>query len=396
MDRGNRQTTRRDFLVFGRPVIEEAEIQEVVDSLRSGWIGTGPKVDRFEKMLQEYVGAPYVRCLSSCTSGLILGMRALGIGPGDEVIVPSMTFAASANSVEHDGADCVLVDSEPGTGLIDFDAAEAAVTPRTRAIMPVHLAGRPVDLGRLDAFAKKHDIHVISDAAHALGAEWHGRRVGMDGEFTAFSFYATKNITTIEGGAMATGDEELAERVRRQAQHGLSRSTWKRFGDSDLGGYEVSEPGLKANMTDVQAALGMHQLPRLDRWIDARAEAWERYDELLADLPLETPPPEEPGTRHARHLYQVLVEPGPHAAERRDEMIHTLAAQRIGAGVHYRAVHLHRFYQEKYRLAPESLPVAHDISMRTLSLPLGPTLTEADQVDVANAVREALRAQGAV
>jgi dTDP-4-amino-4,6-dideoxygalactose transaminase len=262
--------------------------------------------------------------------------------------------------------------------------------------MPVHLAGRPVDLDRLDAFAKKHDVHVISDAAHALGAEWHGRPIGMDGEFTAFSFYATKNITTIEGGAMATGDEELAERVRRQAQHGLSRSTWKRFGDSDLGGYEVAEPGLKANMTDIQASLGLHQLPRLDRWIDARARCWERYDELLADLPLETPPPEEPGTRHARHLYQVLVEKGPHAAERRDEIIHTLAAQRIGAGVHYRAVHLHRFYQEKYRIEPEALPVAYDISMRTLSLPLGPTLTEEDQVDVANALREALRAQGAV
>ena len=379
---------RDTFLIFGSPLIGEAEIAEVVDSLRSGWVGTGPKVQRFERMLSDYVGAPHVRCLSSCTAALHLSMEALGIGAGDEVLVPAMTFVASANAVEHAGATPVLVDCVPGTGLIDFKAAEAAITPRTRAVMPVHLAGRPVDMERLGAFRDRHGLTVIEDAAHAIGAEWRGRRIGAFGNVTVFSFYVTKNISTAEGGALITDDEQLAETVERLALHGLSSGAWERFSDTGFKHYDVERPGYKYNMTDLQAALGLHQLPRLDAWIDRRAQLWERYDELLTGLPLALPSPPEPDTCHARHLYQVLLDPG--APLGRDQLLNALHARRIGSGVHYRAVHLHPYYRDRYRLAPEQFPVATTISHRTLSLPLSPKVTDADQDDVVAALRELL------
>jgi dTDP-4-amino-4,6-dideoxygalactose transaminase len=379
---------RENFLIFGSPTIGEDEIAEVVASLRSGWIGTGPKVGRFETMLTEYVGAPHARCVSSCTAALILALEVLGLGAGDEVLVPAMTFVASANAVEHAGAIPVLVDSEPGTGQMDLEAAEAAITERTRAIMPVHLAGRPIDMDRLAALAQRHDLRVVEDAAHAIGAEWRGRRIGAFGNVTAFSFYVTKNISTIEGGALLTASAELAEEVERLALHGLSLGAWQRFSDAGFKHYEVVRPGYKYNMTDVQAALGLHQLPQLDAWIDRRAELWERYDEMLADLPLSTPPPAEPDTRHARHLYQILV--APEAPLDRDALLAGLHERRIGTGVHYRGVHLHPYYRDRYGLAPEDFPVASSISERTLSLPLDPKITAADQDDVVAALRELL------
>lgn len=375
---------RESFLIFGSPVIGEEEIAEVVDSLRSGWVGTGPKVHRFEERLAEYVAVPECRCVSSCTAALILSLQVLGIGPGDEVLVPAMTFVASANAVEHAGATPVLVDSVPGTGLIDFDAAEAAVTPRTRAIMPVHLAGRPVDMDRLAAFRDRHGVFVIEDAAHALGAEWKGRKIGSHGNLAAFSFYVTKNITTIEGGALVTEDPEIAAEVERLALHGLSLGAWQRFSDSGFRHYEVVRPGFKYNMTDVQAAVGLHQLGRLDEWIDRRAQLWERYDALLEELPLQTPPAPEPDTRHARHLYRVLLDS--EAPLTRDQLLDALTKHNIGTGVHYRAVHLHPFYRDKYGLSESDFPVATAISERTLSLPLSPKVTESDQDDVAVAL----------
>jgi dTDP-4-amino-4,6-dideoxygalactose transaminase len=381
---------RAEFLVFGSPVIGEEEIAEVVASLRSGWVGTGPKVQRFEGMLAEYVGVAEVRCLGSCTAALMLALRVLGVGPGDEVLVPAMTFVASANAVEHVGATPVLIDAEPGTGLIDLDAAEAAIGPATRAMMPVHLAGRPIDMDRMNAIRDRYGVTVVEDAAHAIGAEWRGRRIGGHGNVTAYSFYVTKNITTVEGGALATEDPEIAARVERLALHGLSLGAWARFSDRGFRHYEVVEPGFKANMTDIQAALGLHQLPRLDEWIDRRAELWERYDALLSELPLETPPPPAPDTRHARHLYQVLL--APDAPLTRDELVAALIARGIGTGVHYRGVHLHPYYRDRYHLAPESLPVATSISERTLSLPLSPKVTGADQDDVVLALRELLTA----
>jgi dTDP-4-amino-4,6-dideoxygalactose transaminase len=380
---------RDSFLVFGKPMIGEEEIAEVVDSLRSGWVGTGPKVHRFETLLSEYLGVEHCRCVSSCTAALTLSLQVLGVEPGDEVLVPAMTFVASANAVEHAGATPVLVESVPGTCLIDFEQAEAAITPRTRAIMPVHLAGRPVDMDRLDTLAKAHGLAVVEDAAHAIGAEWRGRKIGAFGHLAAFSFYVTKNISTIEGGALATNDPDVAAEVERLALHGLSLGAWQRFSDKGFRHYEVVRPGFKYNMTDVQASLGLHQLPRLDTWIERRAQLWSRYDEMLAGLPLETPPPAEPHTRHARHLYQVLVESSSPLS--RDKLLDGLTAHNIGVGVHYRGVHLHPYYRDKYGLSPRDFPVASSISERTLSLPLGPNVTETDQDDVVQALVELLR-----
>jgi dTDP-4-amino-4,6-dideoxygalactose transaminase len=380
---------RDSFLVFGSPTIGEEEIAEVVDSMRTGWVGTGPKVHRFETMLSEYLEVPHCRCLSSCTAGLILSLQILGIGPGDEVLVPAMTFVASANAVEHAGATPVLVDSDSHTGLIDLEQAGAAITPRTRAIMPVHLAGRPIDMEALGALRDRHGLLVVEDAAHALGAEWRGQKIGAFGNLTAFSFYVTKNITTIEGGALVTEDPHVAAEVERLALHGLSLGAWQRFSDTGFRHYEVVRPGYKYNMTDVQAAVGLHQLRRLDDWIDRRAKLWERYDALLAELPLQTPAPPDPNTRHARHLYQVLL--APEAPLGRDELLDGLTTRQIGTGVHYRGVHLHPFYREKYALAPADFPVASSISERTLSLPLSPKVTEADQDDVVAALTELLR-----
>jgi dTDP-4-amino-4,6-dideoxygalactose transaminase len=385
---------RDEFLVFGSPLIGEAEIAEVVDSLRSGWIGTGPKVQRFERMLEEYIGADHVRCVSSCTAALVLAMRILDIGPGDEVLVPAMTFVATANAVEHTGARPVLVDSEPGTGLIDLDAAEAAVTRRTKAVVPVHLWGRPVDMDALNAFRDRHGLLVVEDAAHAIGARWRGRPIGSFGNLTAYSFYVTKNITTIEGGALVTDDAEVAARVEQLALHGLSLGAWQRFSDAGFKHYDATEPGFKFNMTDVQAALGIHQLPRLDDWIARRAELAARYRVLLADLPLELPPEPTSETVHAWHLYPVQVRDD--AGLSRDELLDSITRQKIGAGVHYRGVHLHPYYRDKYGLRAESYPAATEISERVLSLPLSPKVTASDQDDVARAIEGALGQRGKV
>jgi dTDP-4-amino-4,6-dideoxygalactose transaminase len=382
---------RDEFLVFGAPVIEDAEIDEVVDSLRSGWIGTGPKVDRLERMLEQYLGVEHVRCVSSGSAALLLGMEVLGVGSGDEVLLPSMTFVACANAVEHTGATPVFVDSDPDTGLIDLERAAAAVTERTRAIMPVHLAGRPVDVDAVNEFRDRHELLVIEDAAHAIGAEWRGTRIGAHGNLTAFSFYVTKNMTTIEGGAVATRDAAVAEEVERLALHGLSAGAWARFSDTGFRHYEVKHPGYKFNMTDVQASVGLHQLPRLDRWIEARARLWERYDELLAGLPLATPPPPTENMLHARHLYSVLIDP--EAALTRDQLLEFLQERNIGTGVHYRAIHQHAYYRQRYArygFEPDALAAATAISDRTLSLPLSPAVTSADQDDVVAALREGL------
>jgi dTDP-4-amino-4,6-dideoxygalactose transaminase len=384
------RSPRREFLVFGSPLIGEEEIAEVVDSLRSGWVGTGPKVFRFERNLEEYIGVEHVRCVSSCTAALILALRVLGIGSGDEVIVPAMTFVASANAVEHSGAAPVLVDSEPGTGLIDLDAAEAAIGPRTRAIMPVHLAGRPVDMDRLTELAGRHGLVVLEDAAHALGAEWRGRRIGSHGNLTAFSFYVTKNVTTVEGGALATPAPELAARVERLALHGLSMGAWQRYSDAGFKHYEVEEPGFKFNLTDVHAALGIHQLARLEDWLARRDELWRQYDELLAALPLKLPRDATPEMRHARHLYQ--VETTQETPLSRDALLDALTERNIGVGVHYRGVHLHSYYRERYGIDPGDLPVATEMSERTLSLPLSPKISDEDQLDVVAAVVDSVRA----
>lgn len=382
---------RSDYLVFGAPDLREAEIQEVVECLRSGWIGTGPRVGRFEEAFRDYVGAKHALALSSCTAGLHLGLIALGVKPEDEVIVPSMTFVATANSVVHVGATPVLVDCEPGTMLIDLDAVEAAITEKTKVVVPVHFAGRAVDMDRLIAITKPRGIKILEDAAHAIETIYQGRKIGTIGDATAFSFYVTKNVITGEGGMVTTDDPEVAAWIKVAGLHGMSKDAWKRYSDEGFRHYEVVTPGFKYNMMDMQAAIGLHQLARVEENWSRRHALWARYHAALADLPLRLPPPVRPGDRHAYHLFIVEVE-----LERlrwtRDQVMQALHAENIGCGIHYRAVHLHPYYRERFELRPEQLPVSAAISERTLSLPFSTRLSEQDIEDVFAALHKVLGA----
>lgn len=367
---------REQFLGIARPDIGDDEIAEVLDALRSGWLTSGPKVERFGDALSSYTGAPQLCCLNSCTAGLMLALKLSEVGAGDEVLVPANTFAACANVVEHSGATPVFVDCDIATGLMDLAQAASRVGTRTRALIAVHLGGRPVDLDALAALRDRYGLAIIEDAAHAIGAEWRGRRVGSWGNLCSFSFHATKNMTTIEGGALVVLDADQSERVQRLALHGLSRSAWSRHGTAGPAVYDVSEPGFKLGMNDISAAIGLHQLRRLDGWIERRELLTRAYDERLAQLPLEFAAPVVPGTRHARHLYSVLVRAD--APVNRDGAVIALRERNIGTSVHFNGIHLHRYYRERYGLSPLDLPNSTDWSARALTLPLHTSMTVED------------------
>jgi dTDP-4-amino-4,6-dideoxygalactose transaminase len=385
VDRPNRDT----YLVFGSPEILQPEIDEVVATLRSGWIGAGPKVHAFERAFRDYTGAGHAVAVGSCTAALHLALVAIRLEPGDEVIVPAMTFAATANAVIHAGGRPVLADIDRRTMCLDPEDAERRITPRTRALIPVHFAGRPCDMDALLGLARRHGLKVIEDCAHAVETLYHGCHAGTLGDLGAFSFYVTKNVTTAEGGMVTTADGVRAKRIMTLALHGLSADAWKRFSDEGYKHYEVVEPGFKYNMTDLQASLGIHQLRRVEDNLVVRRDLWAYYDDAFADLPVFPVPVEEPATRHARHLYTLLLDLDRLRAGR-DEVQQALHRQRIGTGVHYRALHLHRYYQEALGYARGDLPNAEWISERTLSLPLSPKLTDDDVLDVVAAVRRTL------
>jgi len=380
---------RETYLVFGRPQILEPEIEEVIATLHSGWLGTGPRTAAFEKAFSDYVGVAHAMAVNSCTAGLHLALVAIRLNPGDEVIVPSMTFAATANVVIHAGGRPVLADVRRETMCIDPEDAERRITPRTRAIMPVHFAGRACEMDAIQTLASRHGLRVIEDCAHAIETTIRGQHAGTFGDLGAFSFYATKNVVTGEGGMVTTADAGLARRVKILALHGLSADAWKRFSDEGFKHYEVTEPGFKYNMTDLQAALGIHQLRRVETNLGRRQEIWARYDDAFADLPVFLPSPEEPGVRHARHLYTLLLDLERLSASR-DQVQHALHKQNVGTGIHYRAVHLHAYYSQTFGYRRGDFPAAEWISDRTLSLPLSPNLTDADVGDVVFAVRRTL------
>ena len=385
-----RWSERSDFLVFGSPLITDEDVQEVVDTLQSGWIGTGPKADRFEQSFRELIGCQYAIAVNSCTAALSLALEIGVIGPGDEVITTPMTFAATANVIVHHGARPVFADVDRGTGNILPSEIEKHITPKTKAVMPVHLAGRPCQMDEIMALAKAHGLLVIEDAAHAIEAYYHGRKIGNIGDFGAFSFYPTKSVTTGEGGMLTTNRDEWAEKARLLRLHGISSDAWKRYSEAGYTHYETVLPGYKYNMSDLQAALGLHQLERLEHNLRRREAIWQMYDLGLEGLPGLILPPElklkEPGTVHARHLYTVMVKPT-EAGFTRDDLMQRLKEVKIGTGVHYTALHLHKFYRETYDYHPDDFPNAKWISERTLSLPLTAKMTTADTEDVIAAIR---------
>jgi dTDP-4-amino-4,6-dideoxygalactose transaminase len=376
---------RDSFLIFGSPQIEEEEIQEVVDCLRSGWISTGPRVGMFQEKFKEYIGSRHALALNSCTAGLHLAMLAAGLKPGDEVITTPMTFAATANAIIHANARPVFADIELPSMNIDPGRIEAAVTEKTRAIIPVHFCGRPCTMDRILEIARRHNLIVIEDAAHATEAFYKGEKIGTLSDMTVFSFYVTKNLVTGEGGMITTNNDSYVEKIETYGLHGMSRGAWKRYSDEGFKHYQVVFPGFKYNMMDMQAALGIHQLERISAYLRRREEIWERYDEAFKDLPITRPAPPDPDTVHARHLYTILLDLDRLTADR-DRIQQALQEENIGTGIHFISLHLHPYYRETYGYAPDAFPNALDVSRRTISLPLSAKLTDEDVQDVIEAV----------
>lgn len=390
IDGGKPVRERKDFLVFGTPKIGEEEIAGVVDSMRRRWIGTGPKVGEFEQAFGAYKGSPYSVAVNSCTAALHLSILSLGIGPGDEVITTPMTFCATVNSILHAGAKPVLADCDPVTFNIDPEKVGRKITKRTKAILPVHFAGRSCDMDALMRLAKKHKLRVIEDCAHALETEYKGRKAGTFGDLGCFSFYATKNLTTAEGGMVTTTKKNLADRIKRLALHGMSKDAWKRYSDSGYVHYDVVDLGYKYNMTDLQAAIGLPQLRALEENWKRRRAIWSRFQEAFSDLAVDLPSEAPAQERHAYHLYTPLIRKK--FKRSRDWVLNALTAENIGAGVHYRALCDHPYYQKTLGWKRRDYPVAVDIGDRTLSLPLSPAMNDKDVDDVITAFRKVMLA----
>jgi dTDP-4-amino-4,6-dideoxygalactose transaminase len=379
---------REEYLPFARPSISKEAIAEVVACLESGWITTGPRVQQFEHDLKVYLKAPFCAALSSATAGLHLALLALDLQSGDEVITTPLTFAATLNTIILAGGKPVLVDVDPHTRNIDVRELDSAINERTRAVVPVHFAGLPVDLDPLYAIAYRHGLRVIEDAAHAIGGHYKGRRLGSFGDTQVFSFHPNKNMTTGEGGCVTTSDEELARKTSLLRFHGIDRDAWNRFSKEGSQHYDIFKPGYKYNMMDIQAALGLHQLRALDGFIARRTKLAEQYQQELADWPQWTLPGEPVyHHQHAWHLYTPLINVEA-AGMNRDSFVAAMKARNIGTGLHYECAHLYAYYRERFGFRVGQFPHAEHIGAHTVSLPLFPAMTDANQERVIRSMAE--------
>ncbi len=387
----SKRLPRTTFLPFAVPHITQVEIDEVVDTLRSGWLTTGPKTKRFEREFAQRVGAPHALAVNSATAAMHLALDAIGLQPGDEVIVPVYTFTATAEVVVYFRARPVLVDVDPVTCNIDSAQLEKHITARTRAIMVVHIAGLPAEMDAIHALAKAYSLPVIEDAAHAFPAKYKGRTIGALSDFTAFSFYVTKTLATGEGGMLTTAHSEYAERIAMMTLHGISRDAWKRYTSEGSWYYEVLHAGYKYNMTDIAAAIGLQQLARSEWLLERRRAIARRYTEAFSHLPELETPPDPAHVEHAWHLYMVRLR-----LERltltRDAFIQALTKANIGSSVHFIPLHLHPFYRDTYHLAADDFPAALGAYRRVISLPIYPGMTDEDVEDVIAAVEQIIGA----
>jgi len=377
------------FLPFSPPAVGDEECEAIVDAIRSGWISRGPKCKAFEVEFSASFSSTSALALNSCTAGLHLALVALGIGPGDEVITTPLTFCASVNVIEHVGARPILVDVEPDTLNICPEKIAAAVSSRTKAIIPVHYAGHPVDLDPIEALAAKHGLAIVEDAAHAVPAKYRGRWIGSGSNLTAFSFYATKNLTTSEGG-MLTGDPLIVERARILSQHGMSRDAWKRYDKGGSWRYDVVAPGFKYNMTDLQAAMGLVQLRKLPAFQSRRRAIVARYQDAFSMVDALQVPVERSEVEHAWHLYVLRLRPERLLIDR-DRFIDEMTVRNIGTSVHFIPVHVHPYYRDKYGYTERDFPVAFDSFSRLVTLPLHPGLSDSDVADVIAAVLDIIK-----
>ncbi|MBI4514417.1 MAG: DegT/DnrJ/EryC1/StrS family aminotransferase [Deltaproteobacteria bacterium] len=378
-----------DPIPFHRPPIGEEEIAAVVEALRSGWLTMGPKTRAFEEAFAAAIGARHAIAVSSCTAALHLGLNALGVGPGDEVITSTYTFTATAATIVHAGARPVLADCTADTLNLDLDDVRRKITARTKAIVPVHFAGQPVDMDGVAAVAKEHGLVVLEDAAHALPAAFNGRPIGTISPLTAFSFYATKNITTGEGGMLTTADDDIADCLRTRRLHGMSRDAWRRYSAEGSWRYDVAYPGFKYNMTDLNAALGLVQLKKMERFRQARESLAQRYTACFRAVEEVQGPAVQPNRLHAWHLYVLRILPA--ARITRDQLIEELKQAGIGTSQHFIPVHLHSYYQQALGVRPEDFPVATTVAEQSLSLPLYPDLSAQDAERIASTVIRLVR-----
>jgi dTDP-4-amino-4,6-dideoxygalactose transaminase len=382
----------KEFIVFGSPAIGEEEIAEVEAVMRSGWLGTGPRVAQFEEDFAVYQGlsAQQVAAVNSCTAALHVSMVAANLEPGSEVITTPLTFCATVNAAIHAGLTPILADIDPSSHNIDPVAIEAAITSKTRAIIPVHFAGRACDMQTIMAIAKKHQLTVIEDCAHAIETTFHGKKAGTFGDFGCYSFYSTKNVVTGEGGMIIGRNAEFIARAKVLALHGMSKDAWHRFGDKGYKHYQVIEAGFKYNMMDLQAAIGLHQLRRVEANWQRRAQIWNYYQQALADLPISRPAAVEPNTRHAYHLYTIGIDEKQTGISR-DGFLDAMNQRKIGTGVHYLALTEHPYYQQRYGWQPEQTPCATQVGRNTVSLPISAKLSDADVERVVDAAKKLLK-----
>ncbi|MDI6781802.1 MAG: DegT/DnrJ/EryC1/StrS aminotransferase family protein, partial [bacterium] len=387
---------RDTFLSFHQALLDEKEESSVIQTLRSGWLTTGPKTKQFEAEFAKYARSSQAVAVNSCTAALHLALVAAGIGKvnekdekdeKDEVITTPMTFCATANVIVHVQADPVFVDVDPVTLNIDVNKIEEKITSKTRAIIPVHYAGCPCEMDEILGIAKKYNIIVIEDAAHATETEYHGKKVGSISDMTAFSFYATKNLTTAEGGMLTTNSERLEEKIRVLAIHGMSKDAWKRYSPEGYQHYEVLYPGYKYNMTDIQAALGLCQLAKIEDFLRLRQKHVAAYDEAFKDMEAIVRIGRIPDIKHAEHLYVIMLKTDMLNASR-DKVLSALQKENIGVSVHFQALHLHPYYRQRFGFSEGAFPVTEYAAERILSLPLYPGLTEQDVCDVIEAVRK--------
>ena len=366
---------KNDFLLFHKPFISEEEIDEIVDTVRSGWISMGPKTLRFENNFSEYIGVNKSVAVSSWTAAGHLSLEAFGINEGDEVILPTMTFPATAEIVCYFKAKPVMVDVDEDTLNISLEAIEKAITSKTKAIIPVHYAGQPCDLDEIHAIAKKHNLKVLEDAAHSLPARYKGKKIGTISDVTCFSFYATKTLSTGEGGMICTNNEEIAERVKIMRLHGINRDAWKRYTESGSWYYEVVAPGYKYNFTDLQASLGLPQLKKVDAMWNSRKRIAAKYTEALKDLDIIQLHTIKPDRDSSWHLFPIRLYLD-RLTKNRAQIINELRERNIGVGVHFMPVHQHLYYSETFNLSDENYPVASAAFPRLISLPIYPGMTD--------------------
>lgn len=381
---------RDKYIIFGSPIIEKPEIDDVVDSLTTGWLGTGPKVMRFEEAFKEYVEAKYAVAVNSCTAALHLALLVIDLPTDAEVITTPLTFTATAASIIHAGANPIFVDVDQTSMNITTEFIEPAITEKTKAIIPVHFAGRPCNMKNITELSGRYGLRIIEDAAHAIEAVSQGKKIGSIGDLTCFSFYVTKNIVTGEGGMVTTNNEEYAEKIKVMALHGMTKDAWHRFTDQGFKHYQVICAGFKYNMTDIQAAIGYNQLNRIEQYASRRKKIWNYYNDEFKELPVIMPSDTElAGDRHARHLYTLLLKIEDLRINR-DQFMEALHKENIGTGVHYIALHLHPYYAERYKLKRGMFPNAEYISDRTVSIPLSAKLNDTDVEDIVEAVSRIL------